>query len=77
MRQRRRAAALIVVVALLLLGVGTMAMRGARADSNTAKPAESLADALQVIALLKTQYVDPVSTMDLMRNYLSGQSCLL
>ena len=72
MRQRRRAAALIVVVALLLLGVGTMAMRGARVDSNTAKPAESLADALQVIALLKTQYVDPVSTMDLMRNYLSA-----
>lgn len=72
MRQRRRVAALIVVVALLLVGAGTMAIRVARADSDQARPAESLADALQVIALLKTQYVDPVSGVDLMRNYLAA-----
>ena len=48
-----------------------IALKVARADSETAQPAESLADALQVIALLKTQYVDPVSSVDLMRNYLS------
>jgi carboxyl-terminal processing protease len=72
MRYNKRALALIVVVALLFLGAGTMAIRVARADSEQAKPAESLADALQVIALLKTQYVDSVSGVDLMRNYLAS-----
>lgn len=71
MRQRWRVAFIIVFAALLVLGASSIALKVARADSQTAQPAESLADALQVIALLKTQYVDPVSSVDLMRNYLS------
>jgi carboxyl-terminal processing protease len=72
MRQRRRLAILIVLAALLFLGASSVAFRGARADSQAAKPAEGLADALQVIALLKTQYVDPISSLDLMKNYLTA-----
>ena len=64
MRQRWRVAFIIVFAALLVLGASSIALKVARADSQTAQPAESLADALQVIALLKTQYVDPVSSED-------------
>lgn len=72
MRVRRRALFIAVLVTLLVGGSFTVAhISGARSSES---PVGDLASVLEVISLVKTQYVDPVDATDLIRAYVNTGS---
>lgn len=70
---RRRRAFLIILMVALVVG-GSLALARQVVVDDTGAPRESLSTVLEVISLVKTQYVDPVEATELLRAYVNTGS---
>lgn len=68
LRKQRRVLLVLIVITMLAAGVSNSIL--GRAGANESKLSD-LRTALEVAALIKTQYVDPVSIADLLRSYVA------